>query len=213
MSADQNPIDGLEHRAKILDVCVTGNGAAQGLPVGNNQSRAFDDCARPTEFLCSANLKPLGIEGDSPGLNLLDGHAPILWFLSVFVRELDEVDEVSFQERNAATSRVDDFLSAEVEAVPNEQVDEHRDRKEGGCALRPCGRGRRVGRVIFDQRAASIPESSSILERLRFPIPAARQTEDPEGNFPGLGGPDRPVGASPVITRRIRWRTGHSKSS
>ena len=75
----------LQFRSEILDVGITWNGASHGLPVRDDHGGALDDCPRPTELLCPADLNAAGVERDSPGLNLLDGHAAVLRFLAVFV--------------------------------------------------------------------------------------------------------------------------------
>jgi len=68
---DENPVDVLALRSEVFDIGVARDGASQGLPVGNDHCWTFDDWARPTEFLCSADLNAAGGEGDAVGRRLL----------------------------------------------------------------------------------------------------------------------------------------------
>ena len=142
---DENSVDCLGICSEILDVCVAWDGAAHGLPVGDDHGGGFDDRARPTELLCSADLNAAGVEGDSAGLNLFDGHAAVFRFLSEFVRELDEVDEVCVEECDSGAARVDDLTTAKIEAVPVEEFEQGGDGENGRCAFGPFGRGWRLG--------------------------------------------------------------------
>ena len=120
MAADQNPINWLRFASKVLDIGVAGDGASHGLPVGNNHLWAFDDRTRPTEFLRASNLYAAGVEEYPAGENLFNGHAAILRFLAVFVRQFDEVNEIRIQEGDAIAARVHNLLAAEVEVIPVE---------------------------------------------------------------------------------------------
>lgn len=165
VSADQNPIDRLDFRSEILNVGVAGNGASHGLPVGNDHGWAFDDRACPTEFLCSANLDAAGVEGDPAGENLLNGHAVVLRFLAVFVRQLDEVNEVRVQEGDPAASRVHDSSAAEILVIPVEEVQQRGDLENGWCAFCPCGRRQWIGFDAIGQRGLSVRGDLSIIGR------------------------------------------------
>ena len=165
MSTDENPIDGLAFSSKIPDISVAGDGAAHRLPVWNDHGRAFDDEACPTELLGSADLNAAGIESDSSGLNLLDGHAAVLGFLAVFVGELDEVDEIRVQERYVTTSRIDDLFATEIEAIPVEEIQQRCDGENGRCAVGPCARTLRFEFNAIRHRVLSITNPSSIIDR------------------------------------------------
>lgn len=158
MSTNQNSVVGLRLRTKVLDIGVTRNCAAHRLPIGNDHGGALDNRTRPTEFLRSADLNASGIERDPPSPYLFDGHAAVLWFPAVFVRQLDQVNEVSVKERDAAASRVNDLPAAEVLAIPIEEVEQRRDRKNGRSAFSPNGLCERLGWDFFNQRDTSVLE-------------------------------------------------------
>lgn len=144
MSAYQDSIHRLGFRSEVLDIGVARNSAAHRLPVGDDHRWAFNNRARPTQFLRSLNLKAGGVEGDSARLNLLDGHTAILRLLAIFVGEFDEMDEIRVEKRDSTSSRVQCPLPAEVEAIPVEEVEQSCDGQKGGPALGPLGR-----RLVF----------------------------------------------------------------
>lgn len=167
VAANQYPVYRLRFRSEIFDIGVTGNGASHGLPVGNDHGWGFDDRTRPTEFLRSANLNAAGVEGDPAGLNLFNGHAAILRFLAVFVRQLDEVNEVRVQEGDTVASRVHDLPAAEVETIPFEEVQKGGDGENGRRAFCPCGRRQWIGFDAVDQRGLSVRKDFSIIDGFR----------------------------------------------
>jgi hypothetical protein len=60
--------------------------------------------------------------------------------------------------------------AAEVEAVPAEEVKQGCDGENGGCAFGPCGRHRRVGWDVCDQRALSMLDGPPIIEDCEMEI-------------------------------------------